>query len=169
MGIIGRGRIGMATARLAAGLGMRVMFAAKPGRPQAEDELDLDALLAQADVLSLHVPLTPGTRGLIDARRLALMKPTALLVNTARGALVDADALIEALTAGRIGGAALDVLATEPPVAGHPLLDADIPNLLVTPHVAWASESAQRRLAGMVVEAVREVIDAEAATRRRRR
>jgi len=154
MGIVGRGRIGEATASLARGLGMKVVFAATPGREKAADERDLDNLLAEADVVSLHVPLTDETRGLISAQRLRLMKPTALLVNTARGALVDSGTLLDALGSGRLGGAAIDVLETEPPQPHHMLLTAKMPNLLVTPHVAWASESAQARLAGMVQDAI---------------
>lgn len=151
MGVVGRGRIGEATARLARGLGMRVVFAARAGRAVAADELPLDELLAQADAVSLHLPLTPDTRGLIDAQRLALMKPTALLINTGRGALVDGPALVAALRAERLAGAAIDVLDVEPPPASHPLLAPGIPNLLLTPHSAWASESAQRRLAERLV------------------
>ncbi len=154
MGIVGRGRIGEATARLARGLGMRVVFAAHPESAGAGDEMPLEVLLAEADIVSLHVPLTPETQGLIDARRLALMKSTALLVNTARGALVNVPDLLQALRTGQIGGAALDVLAFEPPPADAPVLHADLPNLLLTPHVAWASESAQARLAEMVSDAV---------------
>jgi glycerate dehydrogenase len=154
MGIVGRGRIGQATARMAQGLGMKVLYAQRPGSDAAQDERPLDALLAECDAISLHVPLTPDTRGLIDARRLALMKPDALLINTGRGALIDAPALIEALKAQRIGGAAIDVLDVEPPPPSHPLLAADIPNLLLTPHVAWASEAAQQRLASRLAELV---------------
>lgn len=154
MGIVGRGRIGQATARLASGLGMQVLFAARPGRPCASDERPLEELLAQADAVSLHVPLTPETRGLMDARRLALMKADAVLINTGRGALVDAHALAQALRRGRLAGAAIDVLDTEPPPASHPLLADDIPNLLLTPHSAWASEAAQQRLAARLVALV---------------
>jgi glycerate dehydrogenase len=104
-------------------------------------------VLAQADILSLHCPLTDATRGIIDAAALARMQPDALLINTARGALVDSAALADALRAGRIGGAGIDVLPQEPPVDGDPLLDPDIPNLIITPHVAWAArESRQRAL-----------------------
>ncbi|KQV78821.1 NAD(P)-dependent oxidoreductase [Rhizobacter sp. Root1221] len=150
LGVVGRGRIGEATARLARGLGMTVLYARSPGRPAADDERELDVLLGEADAVTLHVPLTPQTHHLIDARRLALMKPTATLINTGRGALVDADALIRALRCGQLGGAAIDVLDTEPPPSSHPLLAGDVPNLLVTPHVAWASESAQANLASKV-------------------
>lgn len=113
--------------------------------------MPFDALLARCDALTLHVPLTPETRGLIGARALALMKRDAVLVNTGRGALVDAAALADALRRGVIGGAAIDVLDVEPPPADHPLLAPDIPNLLLTPHVAWASDRAQARLAGTLV------------------
>ncbi|MBI2732956.1 MAG: D-2-hydroxyacid dehydrogenase [Aquabacterium sp.] len=154
LGIVGRGRIGQATARLAQGLGMRVLFAQRPGRDAADDERPLDTLLAQCDALSLHVPLTPDTRGLIDARRLALMKPDAVLINTGRGALLDPHALVAALRAGRLAGAAIDVLEVEPPPPDHPLLAPDIPNLLLTPHVAWASAQAQQRLASRLAELV---------------
>ena len=162
MGIVGRGRIGEATARLARGLGMQVRYAQRDDADTRPDGLPLDTLLAEADVLSLHVPLTDDTRGLIDARRLALMKPSALLVNTARGALVQAQPLIDALRGGRLAGAALDVLDVEPPPPDHPLLNTGLPNLLVTPHVAWASEAAQARLAGMVEQAVRAFVAGQA-------
>jgi glycerate dehydrogenase len=102
-------------------------------------------VLRRADVLSLHCPLTPGTRDLIGRRELALMKRAALLVNTARGGLVDAAALADALREGRLAGAGIDVLAKEPPVDGNPLLDLDLPQLIVTPHVAWAAREARQR------------------------
>lgn len=150
LGVVGRGRIGEATARLARGLGMQVLFARSRSRAAAGDERELDVLLGEADAVTLHVPLTPETRHLIDARRLALMKLTATLVNTGRGALVDAEALVRALRAGQLGAAAIDVLDTEPPPPSHPLLAEGVPNLLVTPHVAWASQSAQANLAAKV-------------------
>ncbi len=116
-------------------------------RPAAVERLPFATVLEQADILSLHCPLTDATRGLINAAALARMKTDALLINTARGALVDSAALADALRAGRIGGAGIDVLPQEPPVDGDPLLDPDIPNLIITPHVAWAArESRQRAL-----------------------
>nr|WP_246312061.1 NAD(P)-dependent oxidoreductase [Aquabacterium terrae] len=154
LGVVGRGRIGEAAARLARGLGLTVLFARTPGQPCAEDERELDALVREVDALTLHVPLTPQTRGLIGAERLSAMKPTAVLINTGRGALVDPHALAQALRDGRIAGAAIDVLEVEPPPPSHPLLARDIANLLLTPHVAWASEGAQRRLAARLVEIV---------------
>lgn len=156
LGIVGRGAIGQATAQMARGLGMRVLFAHRPGREMAPDERPLDALLSECDAVSLHLPLTPDTRGLIDARRLALMKPDAVLINTGRGALLDPQALAEALRSHLLAGAAIDVLEVEPPPASHPLLATDIPNLLLTPHVAWASEVAQQRLATRLVELIAE-------------
>jgi len=107
--------------------------------------IDLDELLATADIVSLHCPLTDATRGLIGARELALMKPDALLINTARGALIDSQALAIALKSGRLAGAGIDVLPQEPPLDGDPLLDSQIPNLLVTPHIAWAAREARQR------------------------
>ena len=114
------------------------------GAPQS-GRVPLYELLATADILSLHCPLNDATRGMIGARELALMKPDALLINTARGALIDGPALAAALKAGRLGGAGIDVLPQEPPVQSEPLLDGGIPNLLVTPHIAWAAREARQR------------------------
>lgn len=143
LGIVGYGRIGRAVAAAGRAFGMRILFHRRgpDGDPAC---VDLDRLFRESDVVSLHCPLTPETRGLVDARRLALMKPTAYLVNTARGALVDESALAAALDAGTIAGAGLDVLAAEPPPATNPLLRAR--NCVITPHVAWATRSARRRL-----------------------
>jgi glycerate dehydrogenase len=156
LGVVGRGRIGEATALLARGLGMKVLFARTPELPCAEDERELEQLIGEIDALSLHVPLTSETRGLMNAERLSSMKPTSVLINTGRGALVDAHALADALRQGRIAGAAIDVLDVEPPPPSHPLLARDVPNLLLTPHVAWASEGAQGRLAAKIVAIVEE-------------
>jgi glycerate dehydrogenase len=146
LGIVGYGTLGHAVAQGAeAGLGMRVMVANRMGGERERDRFDLHEMLPQVDVLSLHCPLTPATRNLIGARELALMRPDALLINTARGGLVDAEALAQALRAGRIGGAAIDVLTQEPPVDGSPLLAPDLPNLIVTPHIAWAAREARQR------------------------
>ncbi len=144
-GVVGWGELGSGAARIAEAFGMRVLIANRPGSPPQSGRVALDELLAAADILSLHCPLNPATRGLIGARELALMKPDALLINTARGALIDGRALAAALEAGRLGGAGIDVLAEEPPAPGEPLLDARIPNLLVTPHVAWAAREARQR------------------------
>ena len=145
MGIIGLGELGSGVARLAEALGMRVIAAQRPGGPPTPGRLPVDDLLTQADIVSLHCPLTPATRGLIGERELGLMKPEAFLINTARGALVDSAALAAALRAGRLAGAGIDVLPQEPPVDGDPLLAADIPNLIITPHVAWAAVEARQR------------------------
>lgn len=153
LGIVGYGTLGRAVAEVARTFGMRVLVAARPGeRDERPGRAPLEALLAEADVVSLHCPLTPVTEHLIDAAALARMKPGALLINTARGAVVDEAALAAALRAGRIAGAGIDVLSEEPPVAGNPLLDADIPNLIVTPHIAWASIEARRRAVAEIAE-----------------
>ena len=156
LGIVGFGTLGRSVAKAAqAALGMRVLVAQRPGSSGGREadttsiigpvRVTLDELLRSADVLSLHCPLTPATTGMIGRRELSLMKPDALLINTARGALVDLDALAEALRGGDLGGAAIDVLPQEPPVDGSPLLDASIPNLIVTPHIAWAAFEARQR------------------------
>lgn len=145
MGIVGYGAIGRAVARRARAFGMDVIACTEPPQ-EAEDVrfVDLDALFREADVVSLHCPLTPETDGLVNAERIALMKPAAFLVNTARGPLIDERALADALNEGRIAGAALDVLSVEPPPAGNPLLSAN--NCAVTPHIAWATRASRERL-----------------------
>lgn len=148
LGVVGWGVLGQAVARACeTALGMRVIVANRLGSPAASGRMDLDEMLQVADVVSLHCPLTPATTHMIDARRLSLMKPDAVLINTARGALIDIPALASALKEGRIGGAAIDVLPQEPPADGSPLLDPTLENLIVTPHIAWAAiESRQRCL-----------------------
>jgi glycerate dehydrogenase len=143
--VVGWGELGRGAARLAQAFGMRVLIANRPGASPQPERVELDRLLAMADIVSLHCPLNDATRGLIGARELALMKSDALLINTARGALVDGVALAAALRSGRLGGAGIDVLAHEPPRGDDPLLDPDIPNLIVTPHVAWAAREARQR------------------------
>lgn len=160
MGIVGYGRIGRATARIAAAFGMNVI--AHAPRPPAGGDgvvrfIDADTLFREADVVSLHCPLTPENTGLVDARRLALMKPTAYLINTSRGPLVNETDLAAALNSGRIAGAGLDVLSVEPPAADHPLFTAR--NCVITPHLAWASVAARRRLLGIVAANLRAFID----------
>jgi glycerate dehydrogenase len=144
-GVVGWGELGRGAARVAETFGMRVAIANRPGEAPQAGRMNLDELLATADIVSLHCPLTDSTRGLIGARELALMKPDALLINTARGALIDSAALAAALKAGRLAGAGIDVLPQEPPLNGDPLLDSQIPNLLVTPHIAWAAREARQR------------------------
>jgi glycerate dehydrogenase len=144
-GVVGWGELGRGAARVAEAFGMRVVIANRRGESPRPDRVELEQLLAMSDIVSLHCPLSDSTRNLIGARELDLMKPDALLINTARGALVDGRALAAALRAGRLGGAGLDVLPQEPPRDDDPLLDPDIPNLLLTPHVAWAAREARQR------------------------
>lgn len=144
-GVVGWGELGRGAARVAETFGMRVLTANRRGAEPHEGRLRLEALLPVADILSLHCPLNDATRGLIGPRELALMQPTALLINTARGGLVDGPALAAALKSGRLAGAGLDVLAQEPPSEDDPLLDPGVPNLLITPHIAWAAREARQR------------------------
>jgi glycerate dehydrogenase len=145
LGIVGYGTLGKGVARAATAFGMDVLVANRPGGTREAGRVDLDDLLPRVDVLSLHCPITPATQGMIGVPQLARMKPDAVLVNTARGALVDASALADALRGRTLGGAAIDVLSQEPPVDGNPLLAGDIPNLIVTPHIAWAAREARQR------------------------
>ena len=145
LGIVGWGTLGRGVAAMGEAFGMRSIVCSRPGAPPQPGRVSLDELLATADIVSLHCPSTPATRGLIGARELGLMKTDALLINTARGALVDGAALAHALRARRLGGAGIDVLPQEPPTDGDPLLAPDIPNLIVTPHVAWAAREARQR------------------------
>lgn len=146
LGILGFGNIGRAVAQLGLALGMRVLVHSRTQRtlPAGCTWCGFETLFETADVVSLHCPLTDETRGIVSASVLARMKPTALLINTARGALVDENALADALNSGRLAGAGLDVMAEEPPRADHPLLTAK--NCLITPHIAWASREARLRL-----------------------
>lgn len=153
IGIVGCGRIGQATARVAQGFGMKVIgYDAFPfdGEKLGIEPAALDDLFVRSDVISLHCPLTPDTEGLVNAQRLSLMKPSAFLINTSRGPLVDNDALAAALNEGRIAGAGLDVLSVEPPKDGNPLIGAK--NCFVTPHIAWATRAARERLLQMTVD-----------------
>jgi glycerate dehydrogenase len=153
LGIVGYGELGQGVARVAEAFGMRVRVAQRPGTLEAlADRTPLPVLLPQVDVLSLHCPLTPATRGLIGAWELALMRRDAILINTARGGLVDEALLADALRRGALGGAGVDVLSLEPPVTGNPLLAPDIPNLIVTPHCAWGSRESRQRLVGQLAE-----------------
>jgi glycerate dehydrogenase len=146
LGIIGWGDLGRAVAHVGECFGMRVLVSRRSGALPAAGRVELEELLAQADVVSLHCPLTESTRGMLGAAELALMKPDALLINTARGGLIDGAALARALRTGRLGGAGIDVLPQEPPVDGDPLLDPTLPRLLVTPHVAWAARESRQRI-----------------------
>jgi glycerate dehydrogenase len=144
-GVVGWGELGRGAAKVAEAFGMRVVIANRRGEKPSPERMELAQLLAVSDIVSLHCPLNDSTRGLIGERELALMKPDALLINTARGALVDGNALMLALKAGKLGGAGIDVLPQEPPLNGDPLLAADIPHLIVTPHVAWAARESRQR------------------------
>ncbi len=155
LGIVGFGELGRGVAHVAEAFGMRVSVAARPGTAATGTRTPLAELLPRVDVLSLHCPLTPETRGLIGVQELALMKPDAFLINTARGGIVDEAALAEALREGRLGGAGIDVLEREPPRDGDPLLAADIPHLILTPHIAWASRESRQRLLNEVAENIR--------------
>lgn len=155
LGLLGHGELGGAVARLAEAFGMRVLMGQLPGRPARNDRLGLEELLPQVDALTLHCPLNDNTRNMIGTAQLALLKPGAFVVNTARGGLIDEQALADALRAGHLGGAATDVLTVEPPVNGNPLLAADIPRLIITPHSAWGAVEARQRIVGQLAENAR--------------
>jgi glycerate dehydrogenase len=162
IGIIGFGRIGRAVGELAAAFGMKVL-AYTPGQkaiPSFASLVSLETLFRDSDVVSLHCPLTPQTRALVNAERLDWMKPTAFLLNTSRGLLIEEAALAQALNAGKIAGAGLDVLSTEPPACTNPLLTAN--NCIITPHQAWATRAARSRLMKIAVENVRAFLDGKA-------
>lgn len=145
LGIVGYGALGKGVARLARNFGMRVIISARPGTTElSEDRVSFDALLRRSDVISLHCPLTDDTRGLFGANEFSKMKSDAILINTARGGLVDSDALVAALSNGDIAAAAVDVLPQEPPINGDPLLDYSGDNLKITPHIAWATGEARQ-------------------------
>jgi len=145
LGIVGRGRIGQAVERIGEALGMRALTCGRGG--------NLAELLRESDVVSLHCPLTPETQGLVNASRLAHMKPSAFLINTARGGLIDEADLADALNGDRLAGAGLDVLSSEPPAPDNPLLRAK--NCLITPHIAWATRNARLRLLQIAAENIR--------------
>lgn len=161
LGVVGLGRIGQAVARIGAAFGMEILGHRRSAAALAPQSppirlVDLDTLLAASDVVSLHCPLNDDSRGLIDARRLATMKPGARLINTGRGALVQEADLAQALVGGHLAGAGLDVLSVEPPASDHPLLTA--PNCLITPHVAWATRQARQRLIDAVAANVAAIL-----------
>ncbi|HMA81124.1 MAG TPA: NAD(P)-dependent oxidoreductase, partial [Candidatus Binatia bacterium] len=141
---------GQAVAQMARSFGMQILIAARPGSkgPVPQGRIPLAQLLREADIVSLHCPLTPETRSLINAQGLGLMKPTAFLINTARGALVDEAALIDALRKKQIAGAALDVITQEPPPSDHPMIRAakELDHLIVTPHTAWSARETREHL-----------------------
>lgn len=146
IGIVGHGELGRGVEKISRQFGMSVLIARRPGQDPADEDgrTELRELLQQCDVVSLHCPLNDETEDLISAAELRLMKPTAILINTARGGLVDSAALVDALDTGEISAAAIDVLPQEPPVDGNPLLDYAGDNLIVTPHIAWATVEARQ-------------------------
>ena len=146
IGIVGHGELGRGVENIARQFGMSVLIARRQGQDATADDgrTDLQDLLQRSDVVSLHCPLTDETRGLVGAAELRLMKPNAILINTARGGLVDSEALVAALSTGEISAAAIDVLPQEPPVDGNPLLDYTGDNLIVTPHIAWGTIEARQ-------------------------
>ena len=155
MGIVGFGRIGQATAKLAQAFGMKVIaydITSPSEIPEGYEMVDLEDIFRKADVISLHCPLTPETENLINTQRLALMKPTAFLINTSRGMLVDEQALADALNGDRLAGVGLDVMSIEPTTKHNPLLAAK--NCYITPHIAWATQAARKRLLQVSVDNV---------------
>jgi glycerate dehydrogenase len=153
LGIFGEGAIGQGTAAIARAFGMRVLFADhEPPKAQNVEFTPFSDVLRDADILTLHCPLTPATRNLIAREQFLKMRRHAILINTARGGLVNEQDLIQALDEGLIGGAGFDVLTTEPPPADHPLLNLHRPNFVLTPHVAWASNDAMQTLADQLVD-----------------
>jgi glycerate dehydrogenase len=153
LGIIGEGAIGQATAALGRAFGMHIVFADHPPpKMPGVDFTPFEQVLAESDVISLHCPLLPETRNLINLEALRKMKRSALLINTARGGLVEEQALVQVLTEGLIGGAGFDVLTVEPPREGNPLLNLRQPNFILTPHIAWASDGAMQFLADQLID-----------------
>ncbi|PFG75376.1 2-hydroxyacid dehydrogenase [Tepidiforma thermophila] len=162
LGIVGLGEIGEAVARRARGFRMRILYHSRTRKPALEADLglefcDLHSLLAGSDFVSLHTPLTPETRHLLGPAAFAAMKPGAILVNTARGGIVDQDALVEALRSGRLGGAALDVTEPEPLPLTHPLYS--FPNVIITPHIGSASRATRARMAEMAAANILAVLE----------
>lgn len=152
LGIIGYGKLGQAVAKLAKAFGLKILIGQIPNRPVSQHAISMSELLPQVDVLSLHCPLTSDTKNLITKSELYLMKKEALLINTARGGIVNEQDLADVLKNGHLGGAATDVLSTEPPTEGNPLLAPDIPRLIITPHCAWATKEAQHKIIEQIIE-----------------
>jgi len=166
LGLIGYGNAGADVERLANAFGMKVLIAEHKGAAEIRPgRVAFDEVLAKADQISLHTPLTDTTRNLIGAREFGLMKRNALLINTARGGVVDEAALVSALKTRRIAGAGFDVLSLEPPTQGNPLLDLNLPNFLLTPHVAWSSREAMQALADQLIDNIEAFVRGEERNR----
>ena len=162
LGIVGAGELGRGVAKVAEAFGLEVIYAALPGRQYPnQTRVDFDEFLSRADIVSLHCPLTAETTNLINQAELALMKSSAILINTARGGIVNEAALKQALLNGSIAGAGIDVLTNEPPREGNLLLDEAIPNLIVTPHCAWVARQSRQRLVNQTVENLRAFVQGE--------
>ena len=159
LGLIGYGVLGRKVSELAKAFGMEILLAARPGTAASDGRLPLETLLPQVDYLTLHCPLTEHTRGLIGTEELALMKSSAILINAARGGIVDEAALAQALDNGQIAGAGVDVLSTEPPTDDNPLLLCQHPNLIITPHSAWGSREARQRILLQLQENIQGFLD----------
>ena len=155
LGIIGYGNLGKAVSRVAEAFGMQVNICQRPNTGPASGRLPLSEFLSVSDIVSLHCPLTPDTHHLINHSTLSMMKSDAILINTARGAIIEPESLVLALKQGAIGGAGIDVLDAEPPPKNHPLLDKNIPNLLVTPHNAWGTRESRQRLVNQMADNLR--------------
>jgi glycerate dehydrogenase len=155
LGIIGYGELGKAVATVARAFGMQILVAQRAGTPADPERVPLDKLLSESNIISVHCPLTDSTRNLIGRRELALMRKDSILINTARGGIVNETALSEALRNGEIAGAGIDVLSEEPPRDGNPLLDPSLPNLILTPHIAWAGISARQALINEIAANIR--------------
>ena len=158
LGIVGYGELGQAVAKVAKAFGMKIVIAARNADDQRENRVPLQDMLPQIDVLSLHCPLTESTRHLISDSEINLLPKGAILINSARGGVVDESALLRAIDSGHLGGAATDVLTTEPPPVTHPLLQKRYNNLIVTPHVAWASIESRQRLIDQVAFNIEEYL-----------
>lgn len=166
LGIVGYGSIGRSVAAIAKAFAMNVLIAARPGAGKCDGgRIALSDLLARVDILTLHCPLAENTRGLIGKEELNRMRTGALLINTARGGIVDEAALVECLREGRLGGAGFDVVAVEPPPGDNPLVAFDSPRLIVTPHIAWASLEARQRLVNELALNVVSFLQGEARNR----
>lgn len=156
LGIIGYGELGQAVAKIAKCFGMKVLLAKRDASDDREERVDLTDLLSSADVVSLHCPLTDNNYHMISAKEFSLMKPEAIIINTARGGLVDEQALLFALENKQIAAAALDVLEQEPPPVNHALMNYSADNLLITPHIAWASRESRQRLVNEIKENIQQ-------------